>query len=149
MNPATMKCSADNFSIRLYINSGIGTESGSESGTTSTTQTIYIFDLRPGDGMVLTEYNGGESFTWKTGIITFPTPVCFRVIRATTANGTGTFTVYAGHDLSISVTAPCSYTNGRAVRLRPNIFSREWCFQVESASDLLEIEAAESPAEIY
>ena len=147
LNPATMKCSADNFSIRLYLNAGNETESGSESGTTP--QTVYIFDLRPGEGMVLTEYNGGSSFRWKTGIITFPTPVCFRVIRATTANGTGTFTVYAGHDLSISVTAPCSYTNGRAVRLRPNIFSREWCFQVESASDLLEIEAAESPAEIY
>lgn len=132
LNPTMMKCSADNFAIRLYITDG----------------TIYIFDLRP-DGMVLTRYNGGGEFTWKTKVFTFPVPVCFRLVRATTANGTGIFTVYAGHDLSIAVSAPCSYTNGRAVRLRPNIFSREWCFLVQSASDLLEIEAAESPAEMY
>ena len=127
-----MKCSADNFAIRLYLANG----------------DIYIFDLRA-DGMVLTKYTGGETFTWKTKVFTFPVPVCFRLVRATTAAGTGTFTVFAGHDLSITASLACSYTNGRAVRLRPNIFSREWCFQVESASDLLEIEAAESPSEMY
>ncbi len=132
LNPATMKCSADNFGIRLYLAGG----------------EVYIFDFRD-DGMVLTRYNGGTFFMWKTKIFTFPKPVCFRLVRATTANGTGTFTVYAGHDLENTVTTVCSYRNGRCVRLRPNIFAREWCFQVESASDLLEIEAAESPAEMY
>ncbi|MBO4633277.1 MAG: hypothetical protein J5858_15265 [Lentisphaeria bacterium] len=132
LNPSTMKCSADNFAIRLYLSDG----------------SIYIFDLRQ-DGMVLTKYDAGSFFTWKTKIFTFPEPICFRLVRATTADGTGTFTVYAGHDLSITATLPCSYTNGRAVRLRPNIFSREWCFQVISQSDLLEIEASESPSEMY
>ena len=132
LSPATMKCSADNFGIRIYVSGGV----------------VYIFDFRA-DGMVLTRYNGGGEFIWKTKIFTFPKPVCFRLVRATTANGTGTFTVYAGHDLENTVTTVCSYRNGRAVRLRPNIFAREWCFQVQSASDLLEIEAAESPAELY
>ncbi len=132
LSPSTMKCAADNFGIRLYLAGG----------------DIYIFDFRS-DGMVLTRYNAGSTFTWKTKIFTFPVPVCFRMVRATTADGTGTFTVYAGHDLENTVTTVCSYRNGRCVRLRPNIFAREWCFQVESSSDLLEIEAAESPAELY
>lgn len=130
--PSTMKASADNFGIRLYPASG----------------PTYIFDLRS-DGLVLSTYNAGSTFDWKTGILTFPKPVCFRVVRATTSDGTGTFTIYAGHDLEHSVTAPCSYRNGRAYRLTPNIFAREWCFEVVGSSDLLEIEAAESPAEIY
>ncbi|MBO4304817.1 MAG: hypothetical protein J6A21_09560 [Lentisphaeria bacterium] len=132
LGPSSMKCSADNYSIRIYLSSNH----------------IYIFDLLSG-GMVLTEYDGGSNYIWKTPVFTFSSPVCFRLVRATTANGEGILTVTAGNDLGVTATTVCAFPNGRAVRLRPNIFSRQWCFQVESSSPLLEIEAAESPTEIY
>ncbi len=127
MNPESMKCSADNFSIRLYLDSGI----------------IYIFDILP-QGLSLTQYNGGSQFTWRSAVFVFPKPVCFRLVRATTESGGGSFSVFAG---GLQVNCPCSWINGRPVRIQ-NIFAREWCFEVSADSDLLEIEAAQSATEM-
>lgn len=127
LEPETMKCAADTFSIRLYPASG----------------PVYIFDILP-QGLSLTRYDGGGEYTWRSAIFVFPKPVCFRLIRATTESGEGSCTVYAG---GLAVACPCSWINGRAVRIQ-NIFAREWCFEVSSGSDLLEIEAAQSATEM-
>lgn len=131
LNPETLKCSADSFAIRLYTESGI----------------IYIFDLLQ-DGMTLSRYNTGSQFIWKTKVLTFPVPVCFRLVRITTADGKGEGTVFAGTDMQNQYLIPCSIPNGRAVNI-PVTFSRQWCFQVKSESDLIEIEAASTPIELY
>lgn len=132
LHPESMKCSADPFGIRLYLADG----------------SIYIFDFTS-NGTVLSKINtGSEKFIWKTKVFTFPVPVCFRLARITTADGEGLCTLSAGNKLEHTINVPCAIPNGRAFRFG-TVYARQWCIEVQSSSDLLEIELATSPQEMY